>query len=905
MRPRNLEFDPLHWPADRFDDLIFDDLGRFDLPAPSGAVFESAPAAPSKAASCWLVVCNPFTGGDTRYDLTFPVQQMQDPSGPQRIVEDGGDVIPGDVTTPYTLTMGISETGIINSAGDADWFRIALTANEVNSVSIMGIPPIGLPSATLTIYAANGTMLVSHAGPTWESIIVGASGDYFLGVTGAGGATGRYQVAISTLGVDSIPGDWTSSDSITVGGASISSAIESLGDRDWFRIDLVAGQTYEFTLNGVGDSALDDPYLELIAGPTSVISLDDDGGPGLNARMQYTATGTGTYFLAARGFGDSVGDYSLTATTGTPQNPLDTIDLEYTAPTFIEVYFVGAGGAANPFGDMPLRNWTAAEINAAMAALATYSAVTPIVFVQTATRANAEFVLTLSNLEPGELGHFGTVDGVGYGAFAPSGSGWATGLNPGGLGFVTLIHEFGHGLGLDHPHHDGGDVQVMQGVTSPFDDYGDFLLNQGVFTTMSYNSGWPDEDNSVPLTSGYQATPGALDIALLQQRYGVNPNTNAGDTLYTITNYYRTIWDTGGVDTIVAGGSGDARIDLRPATLQSEIGGGGYVSYMAFGQPGGFTIAAGVVIENATGGDGADILIGNSAANFLSGNGGIDRIYFGTGDTVDGGAGEDRVVADYSDSSASWTYNIAQAASAGGLAWDGGLIRNTEGLDFTLGSGNDTLIVTGEFAGQSEWRAGNGVDQVLVDFSDQTANVWLNVSSGYVSIIGTGARINLTSVENYSFAGGLGNDSFSGDGRADEATGGGGADSLDGRDGDDVLNGEAGDDGLQGAAGVDQLFGGDGADTLRGGFGADLLHGGSGDDTLYAVDLGLDGFEADVIDGGDGRDFVNLGYIGATSGAVSFNAVQAATALATLFPTALRCAASNGSFCQPERKTIR
>ena len=75
------------------------------------------------------------------------------------------------------------------------------------------------------------------------------------------------------------------------------------------------------------------------------------------------------------------------------------------------------------------------------------------------------------------------------------------------------------------------------------------------------------------------------------------------------------------------------------------------------------TIAVGTIIENAITGGGNDQLIGNSAGNILSGNGGNDTLYSGEGgadgmyggndndtffdndeidfDTIDGGAGND------------------------------------------------------------------------------------------------------------------------------------------------------------------------------------------------------------------------------------------------------------------------
>ncbi|HEU0134266.1 MAG TPA: matrixin family metalloprotease, partial [Allosphingosinicella sp.] len=67
-------------------------------------------------------------------------------------------------------------------------------------------------------------------------------------------------------------------------------------------------------------------------------------------------------------------------------------------------------------------------------------------------------------------------------------------LQPGGFSFVTLIHEFGHGMGLAHPHDTGGGSSIMQGV-EPGPVIGDdggagaFDLNQGVYTMMSYNDG--------------------------------------------------------------------------------------------------------------------------------------------------------------------------------------------------------------------------------------------------------------------------------------------------------------------------------------------------------------------------------------------------------------------------------
>jgi len=156
------------------------------------------------------------------------------------------------------------------------------------------------------------------------------------------------------------------------------------------------------------------------------------------------------------------------------------------------------------------------------------------------------------------------------------------------------------------------------GQGNAFDDFGNFDLNQGIFTTMSYNDGWQTapHGNSDSDAYGYQGTLMALDIALLQIKYGANTTYNNTDTVYVLPDsnqpgtYYSCIWDTGGTDWIIAGAAVDCVIDLRPATIAYEEGGGGFISYEA-GTFGGFTIAQGVVIENATGGFGFDNITGN------------------------------------------------------------------------------------------------------------------------------------------------------------------------------------------------------------------------------------------------------------------------------------------------------
>ena len=658
--------------------------------------------------------------------------------------------------------------------------------------------------------------------------------------------------------LDTIPGNGATPFTLTIGGSQ-EGVINTPGDDDWFRVELVEGESYVFTLTGHGATPLDDTFLELW-GPSGLVAIDDDGGPGTDSMLRFTATTTGTYYLNARAWEDEfnptlTGGYQVTAALGPPQNPLDAIDMGYTVPTLsISVYFAAGGEVHN--GLVAARSWTAAEISAAFAALATFEAVTNLTFTQATSAAGATFILSLADLEPGVLGQF-QPGATGYGVFDPNVAGWTEqGLQPGGNGFVTLLHEFGHGLGLAHPHDNGGvhpddSSEIMEGVTGPFNDYGTYGLNQGVFTTMSYNDGAPGHPYGASVLPHYggQATPGPLDIALLQQRYGADQQTNASDNVYVLPDenlagvHYRAIWDVGGTDSIVYGGSRDTVIDLRPATILNTAGGGGRLSY-AGGVYGGFTVAAGVQIENASTGSGNDTVFGGAANNILTANQGSDKLSGGAGDDIlNGGAGMDRVT--HIDDPGGVTVDLT-----GQWAVDGwGNIDTLVSIEEIEGSAFDDVLVGGEGGIDGfGWISGGAGNDTIYDNS----RIWSQVHAGEGNdtVIGGAAQDTFHGEDgNDTLVGGLGDDSYLWGGEGDDwLDGGDGSDGLDGGIGNDTAFGGAGADYIEGFDGNDILIAGAGNDFVFGGLGDDWLDGGEGDDRLEA------GWGVNVLIGGGGVD---------------------------------------------------
>jgi serralysin len=349
----------------------------------------------------------------------------------------------------------------------------------------------------------------------------------------------------------------------------------------------------------------------------------------------------------------------------------------------------------------------------------------------------------------------------------------------GNYAYLTIMHEIGHALGLAHPHEantlsasgaapdDGlcpccagalhGQISGAQSVPSAATAS---VIDAMAHTIMSYRS-YEGQSVSVGYTNetyGYAQTPMVRDIAAIQYLYGANYNTRAGDTVYRWSEstgekfingvgqgapgsnkVFEAIWDGGGRDTFdFSEYSTDLRIDLTPGGWSSF--GNSQRANLGNGQvaPGNVAVALLhennplALIENAIGGRGNDVIIGNGADSVLVGGAGND--------TLNGGAGRNLLVGD----------SIGKELSLIGLN-----IRDfisvtlpsapaQAGNDILIGGEHNDIFIPG--FGRNEVRGGAGTDTLVLDLSLKALKI-SGDPNGVMNIVHDGGSVALSGVE--------------------------------------------------------------------------------------------------------------------------------------------------------------
>ncbi len=141
---------------------------------------------------------------------------------------------------------------------------------------------------------------------------------------------------------DDFPADATTTGKVDVGGSATGN-IESVGDADWFLVELEADTRYQFDVEGAPTvrGTVSDPTINAVrdaGGNTITGTQNDDSGVGNNARTIFTATASGAHYVVAAAY-QSTGTYTLS------------------------VIVLGANGASEAHADFPDTTSTSGRVD--------------------------------------------------------------------------------------------------------------------------------------------------------------------------------------------------------------------------------------------------------------------------------------------------------------------------------------------------------------------------------------------------------------------------------------------------------------------------------------------------------------------------------------------------------------
>ena len=248
---------------------------------------------------------------------------------------------PNYIPTDGRVDVGASATGTF-AGHDRDFFGVDLEAGKTYQIDVEGADTgrgtVADPRVSLLDASRTEVGLDDNSGVGKNARMIHtptAAGTYYLQ---ASGRDGTYTLSVREVpppddsanvseGDTDLPADTTTSGRVQVGG-SVTGEIDSETDKDWFKVELEAGKTYQFDMEGKSHKrgiptdpirgTLTDTFLLLYNGSGTIITSNDDRYNGdihlsFNSRIIHTATAAGAHYLEARGSVGRMGTYTLSA----------------------------------------------------------------------------------------------------------------------------------------------------------------------------------------------------------------------------------------------------------------------------------------------------------------------------------------------------------------------------------------------------------------------------------------------------------------------------------------------------------------------------------------------------------------------------------------------------------------
>jgi len=591
-----------------------------------------------------------------------------------------------------------------------------------------------------------------------------------------------------------IPGNFTTTVSLNTGD-ELFNKVEKAGDSDWIKIDLVAGTTYSFNLVAAasnGDASFN-PLLSLYSSDGTLIDSNDDVGKGLivnpliesddfatNSYLHFTATTTGTYYLAAAGSGTSIGNYMLSAYAEDIANSL-------TTPATLEV-----GGSVTGQAD-PAANGTSYDDD----------------YYSVKTVVGQYYTVTVSGSGDDPLSSTYVKALTNSGAVIQEAGDWGFGISR--ITFKALDTTTLLSVGEDIAG-STGQYTLQIDKASPLDtiewnivspkDVKVFFVGDGAVTGPQGESftalGWTQAE----IASAMQAYGKYSDVADVHFTQVTDPS-EANFFMFkrptTPSNGELAHWDVGGGTAVIDGKNytidGSGVFDASAAewgnlqeggdgftTLLHEIGHGMGLAH-PFDNTGGSAVLPGVIDPF---GQMGDYSLNQNVYSIMAYNRGFAQAYAAVNDPIDYGG------------------------AAGPMALDIAAIQRMYGANPDHNGGNDTYVLpTANAVGtffQAIWDTG-GKDTIVQNGSDAAIIDLRPASLQYDSIAGGGISYVAGIRGGFTVAHGV---------DIENAAGGSGNDHIVGSDSVNTLHGNGGTDFLAGLSGNDKVYGDDGDDTLYG-----------------------------------------------------------------------------------------
>ena len=201
--------------------------------------------------------------------------------------------------------------GEINEFADRDWFKVQFEKGFSYKIEAVGASTAEgtLSDPALRVLSATGILLDSATmggiGTNAQTYFTAPEdGAYYIEAAATGNSgRGTYELRISGIPDDFANGKNT--DEVLIIGEPKQGLIHVGNDTDWFKVGLSQGQTYvvENISDRSSDAELDplqDPYLSIRDESGNILAVNDDSSGSFNAKLFFTASETGVYFVESR-----------------------------------------------------------------------------------------------------------------------------------------------------------------------------------------------------------------------------------------------------------------------------------------------------------------------------------------------------------------------------------------------------------------------------------------------------------------------------------------------------------------------------------------------------------------------------------------------------------------------------